>query len=343
MIRSDYDMIVMEYFDIHSDQKSLEILSTVNEADKSTILLSLSAKLYESIMDKVADIDFGTIPDSKGDITQIQNYDKLIECISTIESIINEFNQDKSQINTIKMAIENVIKNKDTFVKGFVFDANLPVITYNTIVLAIVSSVSLLISAAISFVSDAGNGSFSVKFDASSYNKSKDNVLFKDLARFNTSCDKGDLEKIMNYAIDMNKKNLMGVDTLTVVSVIAIAGLILNIIPIMRELIFFFFATKQSISDYFEIQSELIRINSEYVKSNTVANRTEKERKDIARKQAKIADDFNKVALATRVDASKASTKATIESKASDRKYKVDEIVNTETLESLPDTSSSIF
>ena len=120
-----------------------------------------------------------------------------------------------------------------------------------------------------------------MKFDASSYNKSKDNVLFKDLARFNTSCDKGDLEKIMNYAIDMNKKNLMGVDTLTVVSVIAIAGLILNIIPIMRELIFFFFATKQSISDYFEIQSELIRINSEYVKSNTVANRTEKDRKSV--------------------------------------------------------------
>ena len=83
-------------------------------------------------MDKVDDIDFGSIPDSKGDITKIENYDKLLETISVIKSILVEFRQDTSIVDTIQLSIENVQERKDLFMKGFMYGLDLPVIMYNT-------------------------------------------------------------------------------------------------------------------------------------------------------------------------------------------------------------------
>lgn len=335
----DYDKVVMEHFDM-TDPETITTMANIQEADRGAILDSLAGKLYESIMDKVSDIDYESIPNSKGDITQIQNYDKLIECIETIDQILTEFNQDKSRLIVVQTAIANVAARKDVFMKAFAVGCHPVTVIYNTVVLAIVASISLLISSSIAFVSDAGDGEFSVKFDAVAYNKSKDNLLYKDLAQFNTIAANGDLDKGIDYMIGVVKKNLLGVDTPLIVGAMAMVGITLSIIPLLRELIFFFYNSKQSVSDYFEVQSEMIRINAEYVRNNTVANRTDKERKEIAKKQDKIADTFNKIAIATRVDCQKASQRAASEVQASDRKYKVKELVKTSDLEINQDNSS---
>ena len=40
------------------------------------------------IVAKVSDIDFGTIPRSRGDITKIENYSQLMECIDILRGVI---------------------------------------------------------------------------------------------------------------------------------------------------------------------------------------------------------------------------------------------------------------
>ena len=62
-----------EHFDIY-DNRTRNILLAVNEADQDGVMKSLADKLYSHIVEKVDDIDFGTIPLSKGDITKIDNY-----------------------------------------------------------------------------------------------------------------------------------------------------------------------------------------------------------------------------------------------------------------------------
>ena len=336
-----YDQLIDERMDIHDDN-TLNFVLSLNEAGKSAMLDSLAAKLYELIMDKVADIDYGSIPDSKGDLTQIQNYDTLMEATDTIDKILTEYNQDKAPLTIIKNAIENTIARRDLFGKGFAFNVHLPIVLYNTVAMSIVSSISLLISSTVAFIGDASNGTFQAKFDATAYNKSKDNVLFKDLARYNMTCENGDLDKALDFCMQMAKKNLLGVETSMVVGTMALVGLSLNIIPILRELVFFYYNAKQSLSDYFEVQSELIRINSEYVKNNTISNKTDKERREIAKKQAKVADAFNKLAIATRVDCQKASDKAKIEVKASDKKYKINDIMDSESIENIRNNSTEV-
>ena len=132
--------------------------------------------------------------------------------------------------------------------------------------------------------------------------------------------------------------------TLGIVSVMAVIGIIVSIIPLMRELIFFFYNTKQQLSDYFTIQADLLAINAEYVKQNTTLKKTDKERKEIARKQSKFADFFRKIGNGLAIDMKTANEKTKKDLKNEDHKYKLQE-VTPEKLDSAPDNdnTSSIF
>ena len=68
-----FDKVIKEHFDT-SDRKSIRTLLSLNEADQNQAMVALASKLYENIVAKVDDIDFGTIPASKGDITKIGNF-----------------------------------------------------------------------------------------------------------------------------------------------------------------------------------------------------------------------------------------------------------------------------
>ena len=52
MHSADYNQILKEYFDI-TDTKTRKIMLAINEADQNAVLSSLTAKLYEHIVDKV--------------------------------------------------------------------------------------------------------------------------------------------------------------------------------------------------------------------------------------------------------------------------------------------------
>lgn len=337
-----YEDIIMEHFDINDDYTRKTLLS-INEADQNKVLESLTSKLYSSIMEKVDDIDFGSIPDSKGDITKIENYDKLLETIGVIKSILVEFRQETTIVDTIQLAIENVQSRKDLFTKGFMYNLDLPIVMYNTIVLSIISATSLIIATSIEFVKDAGSGDYNVKFDKVAYVKSKDNLLYSNLARFNKACATKEVDRCIEHVIKNGSRQLTG-DTLLIVSIMATIGIIVSIIPLLRELIFFFFNTKQQISDYFTIQADLLTINAEYVKQNSMMGKSDKERKIIAKKQTKYADMFRKIGNDLAVDAKTADMKTKKDLKNEDKKYKLQE-VTPEKLDSAPevDNTSSLF
>ena len=60
MIKTFNDVIT-EHFDIH-DNKTRKVLLALDETDQSSVLNSLTSKLYDNIVEKVDDIDFGDIP-----------------------------------------------------------------------------------------------------------------------------------------------------------------------------------------------------------------------------------------------------------------------------------------
>lgn len=335
--RSNQFNEAMKYFD-SEDTMTRAILLSVNEADQNVVMTSLANKLYQHIVEKVDDIDFGTIPNSKGDITKIDNYDKLVDCINIISDILQQYNQDTTPIEIVNLALQNMIDRTDMFEKAYKFNVEMPMIIYNTITLAIVSSVSYMISSCIEFVKLPEDRGFDIAMDKVGAAKVKDAILFDDLKKFNKICADGSFDKAMDYVIKQNANNFSGAAfVFGASSVVVMIGILLSIIPLIRELIFFFYYARTKVSDYFDAQSSLLLINAYNIENNLT--RDTKQKKQIANNQRKIADKFKKISNTLKVELKTGEKKATDEtSKLDKQKYKHDEV-----LDNIPDSSNSVL
>lgn len=351
MREKDFDFVLKEHFDL-SDRKSMKTLLSLNEADQNQAMVALASKLYEKIVAKVDDIDFGTIPASKGDITKIGNYLEMKDCLNTIDEILVHYKQDTSLVNTVDKAIENIKSSKATWEKAFAIDCEFPITFYNTIVLSIVSSVSLLISSSIDFIKEPGRESFQISFDKAGYSKTKDKLLFQNLEKFNKSYAKGDIEKLMSSIVKANsslKESCFDDEpvnesvALTVLAGVVGAGalvavLITIVIPILHELVSALYSARQDVADYFEIQAKIVQFNAEQLKYDYT--KSEKEIKKIYSKQVKIAEVFRKISSTFAVKMSKAESDARkLVEKEKMEKYKAEDLGNDQTTI----TTSSIF
>ena len=180
---------------------------------------------------------------------------------------------------------------------------------------------------------------FDIAITNVSVNKTKECVLFKDLEKFNKICGNGDFDKAMDYVISQNNaKNFSGFSiAFGVSSVAVIFGILLTIIPLIRELIFIFYFTRVKVSEYFDQQANLLLMNSYNIENNL--SRDDKSKKEIAKKQKAIADSFKKIANKIKVNIKTGESKTKSETaKLDSKKYKQDEVLDT-----IPDSSNSVL
>lgn len=335
----EYDQILKEHFDL-DDKDTRTIMLNVNEEDQSQILASLTSRLYDHIINKIDDIDFGDIPETKGDITKLSNYEQLVDSLDVMKSLLSQYGQKANPVDTVLEALDNIRSRREMFEKAFKLSIELPMVMYSTMTLAVIQANSYLISTCVEFIKIPNGDSYEAVVDKIAVNKTKDNLVLNNLAKFNQCCKKGDFDKSMGYVISQASKNLLGVSTSVagVAAVVALTLLATNILPIMRELVYFFFHTRTQVSDYFYIQSELLKINAQAVETNP--GMKAKERKEISKKQYAIANFFDKVANKIAIDNKQSEVKASREVKSDNtKKYKADDLVD-----SMPDSvASSIF
>lgn len=329
-----------ELFDM-SDRATRKGILAMNEADQASVLASLTSKLYDNIVSKVDDIDYGDIPNTKGDITQLPNYEKMRECIDLLRGIITEFKQDTTPVDTLGEALGNIMARKDLFNRAFKLDVELPIITYNTISLAIISGISYMIATCIEFIKTPNQNTFETTLDRVALSKTKNHMLYKNLAKFNKCCESGDFDKSMEHIISnkikgVNEAAVAGtIGTIVGVGLVtaAIVGLALNIIPILRELVFLFYYTRMRVSDFFDIQADMLQMNAYNLQNNSSANDEEKEK--TVSKQLKIVDLFRKISNKISFTVKKAEVNGTKEIESNSKKMKLGDMDN------LPDNVSS--
>ena len=326
ILSEDYNRLVTEYFDI-TDTETRKILLSIDEADQNQVMSSLASKLYDSIVGKVTDIDFGTISKSSGDITKIENFEKMTECLATMRALVEASSQSSKELNTITTAVSNIATRKDIFEKAFKFNIELPMVAYNTLTLACVAATSFLISCCVEFIKSPADDSFNISVDKVASFKSADALMFKNLERFNKSCASGEFDKCMNSIINTKVKNLVGVGVAVgIVAGIAIVALITQIVPTLREFIFLFYLTRVRISDYFTVQADLLDMNAANVEANTTLE--PKKRKEIIKKQASIAEHFRKIANMVEVKTKEANSNAIKQLGESNKKLKIRDVVD---------------
>jgi hypothetical protein len=327
----EFKRAINEYFDIE-DTLTRKSLFSINEEDQNQVLISLTSRLYDNIVNKVDDIDFGDIPQTKGDITKLPNYEKLNDCIVIMKGILKEYKQDTKPVDTIDLALENIEKRKETFQRAYQLNVELPIVLYNTMSLAVISSISFMIAACIEFIKTPTQESFDIIVDKVALAKTKQNLLFTNLERFNEACKKGEIDNAMEHVIKMNVKNFTGPGM--IIGGVALVGLLFTIIPIMRELIFFFYYSRTRVSDYFDAQADLLQMNAYNLEMSS--EKDAGERKKIVAKQLKIVELFRKISNALIVSNKECEVKATKDIVETNKKMKINDVVD-----ELPDSAAS--
>lgn len=321
----EYSKAIHEYFDCEHEE-TRKILLAVNEEDQTRVLVSLTSKLYDNVVDKVDDIDFGSIPATKGDITKLPNYPQLMESIDVMTKILVEYKQDTAPVDTIRTAIANIIDSTSIWKRAFQLNVELPMVFYNTIVLSIIEATSYMISMCINYIKVPGTDTFQATIDKSALVKTKSHLVFDNLGKFNDAYRKGQVTQSMEYILKSNVKNFMGELGIGT----AAAGIVLVlfcIVPIMRELIFLFYYNRVRVSEFFDMQADMLQINA-YNVEHSRPDLTAEQRKSIAGKQMKVAERFRKMANKCAVQMKESEVKASKELAKENKKYKADEVMD---------------
>lgn len=193
LYKYDIDKVLQENFDI-SDKATRKYLVSLDEDDKSAVATALASALYDKIVNRVDDIDFGTIPKSYGDITKIDGYENTMECLNIIKKLVIEYKQSTEVVDTVINAAENIKSRKSLFIKGFSLRNNIVTTTYNLIVLSIEHAVSFLIAVCIEYIKNNDTDTITMALDKAAYNNAHDNMLFEQLIAFNTACGSGEFD-----------------------------------------------------------------------------------------------------------------------------------------------------
>lgn len=201
MTHMELNNFLKECFD-YSDGATTKYIM---EAGDDKVLMALTSKLYEKILEKYEKIDFSTISRSRGDISKIEKYDSLVECIDIITKLVKEYKEDTTPIDVLSSAMANLRERTTMFKKAFTYGSPVPMMTYNTMVLAIVESTSFLIATCIEYIKVPGAENFQMALDTVAYNNTRQNVLFESLAMFNEGCATGEFDKAMELCLNQSK------------------------------------------------------------------------------------------------------------------------------------------
>ena len=328
-----------EHFDL-TDRNTRRGIIHLNEADQNAVLTALTSKLYDHIVTKVDDIDYGEIPSTKGDITKLTTFERSIECVDILRNILKEYKQDTAPIDVVSEAIANVSSRKDLFERAFKFDVELPIIMYNNMVLSIINGISYMISTCIEFIKTPNQNSFSIVLDKIAFAKSKSNMIYKNLQKFNKCCSSGEFDKAMNHVITARVKGYnesyvnesLGITAIAAV----VVGILLVIIPLLREIVFFFYYARMRVSEFFDVQADLLQMNAYNLENAESADEDAKER--IVSKQYKIVELFRKIANKISFTNKKAEVDTTKEIENDSKKIKLGDLGD-----DVPDSVSALF
>ena len=325
-MRKQIEAAFCEHMDMQDRETRNQILS-LDEADQTSVLLSLTSKLYTMIVDKATDIDFGDIPESKGDVTMLESYEKISDVIEILTGILEQYKQPTDSIDVIRAALDNLENDKSIYKRGFQAKIELVMTTYNTMVLSIINSLSYMIAVTVEFIKNPGpNNGYKIVLDKAGIARTKDSLVYANLVRFNKACANGEIKKAFDPLIKAKARGLVGLSLGTVATGLAIGAVLVNILPIIRELTYFFFAINTRISQYFDLQADLLEMNAQMIKNNEIT--TVEDKKLVANRQLSIASRFRKVAEFFTVRTKEADKDAEKSIKDDTKSYRLNDVMD---------------
>lgn len=313
----------LDMFNFLNENAMNMVGNVLNENRQSGLSDAVLGKMFELTVGKYSKIDFSVIERSRGDITKIKYYSNLRECIDILLDI-HSVSDKIPDVLPVSMALSNMLSLKNSFERAFRTKNNVAIMIYNTIMYAIMEATSYLIATSVDFIKESNSDEYTVNL----YIESKQHLLIEQLVKFNKTVDDGSILKFMKESENVDalqestvsdailtatlnkvkkyatKENVVHMSKIAI-GTGAIIWLACNIIPIIRELIYWIYRTKQKISDAAELQAEFLETNIEILKSQN-----NKDNQKIISKQEKAIKRFKTIAKTFSLESDKAQRDA---------------------------------
>lgn len=315
---------VQKYMDFH-DIETNNKLHSLDEAEQNAFLVSLTNKLYRLMISKVDEIEYGDIPNTKGDITKLPKYKDIRKTLEVLRTIFKQYRENEKPILEIENALSYVESYQDIFMSCYAGKIELGIMIYNNICLAIIASISYMISVCIEYIKSTKNDGMEVVLKKNKISKVKESLLYESLVKFNDSSRKGDIENALRPLIKSKVKNLAAIAPI-LFGIVSVIGLILGCISMLKDIVYFFYAARLRISQYFDVQAGLLEMNAQMLKDSDAETVGDKNR--VIGRQLAIAARFHKIADAIAIDSNNAEKNATSDIKNDNKKYKMDDVDN---------------
>ena len=242
--------------------------------------------LYQSALKK-GNIDFDNIPLSKGDIQKVDGYQNMLATLDILKGLSKKFGIKIPEIFIVEDAVNNIRLQRNIFERGFGLNIDFIKMYYNTLVYACIESTSLLISSYVEYTRTVNNVEFRLKKGKGIYG----NICLDNLVKFNESVKNGSFVKFANGLMNKDKDEFLGAVGVAKGAMTAIA-IGTSIVPLVRQLIFYFYDSRMQISEFLQQQKDMLEMNKFSVEASSMEAQ---KRNKILNKQKSVIDRLEKV------------------------------------------------
>ena len=147
--------------------------------------------------------------------------------------------------------------------------------------MAIVDATSMLCTANMDYLVGPDQERFS---PSNRFDKGRGNVALECLKQFNQFCKNGQMDDALDYVIREQKSGFIGTGAIAI-TVGAIAALV-AVVPLTRQLIYWYYRNKISIAEYLEVQAQFLEMHKLAVENSKA--RSSSEKRAIIKKQERV-------------------------------------------------------
>lgn len=257
-------------------------LLPVLEDPTSPITVRYIEQLYKAVIDK-GHIDFGDIPESKGDIRNYKGYHDMKNTLDIIRELAES---QKSTIvlecaTQISKAIGNLESLADQYETGYRNHNEYVMLEYNLFTFCCIEATTTVLCEFVEYVKNPITKSIDITLKDTKY---RANAFYIDtIKKFNKVNESPEYRKFLTQMNAKSTEQFTGTELLGFGVVVGIAVLI---IPVCRALIYKFYNLRRKLSDDLMAQAMFLELHKTCVEANTGFT---KEKKDsIIAKQEKI-------------------------------------------------------
>ena len=295
---------------------------SLTEAEQAVINDRMVGNIYQSAL-KRRDIDFGDIPNSKGDITKFGGYDNMVATVDMLKALTKKFGIKMHELNIVEDAIDNIRIQKRIFEKGYQLNIDFIQMYYQALVLACVDATTLLLASYVEFTKTVNNIDFQIKRGKGI----SGNICIDSLQKFNMSVKDGSFAKFADGLMSKKQENFLGAATAAAAGTKAVVamGIGAAIVPVLRGLIFYFYDAKMSLSEKLAYQKELLEMNAFRLNA---AEMDAQKRNKILDRQKGYMDKLERLSDKIRISDKLATKSSTASIKQDNKQWNIGNVTN---------------